>query len=60
MSEIYYWEKCPKCKAENAGYIGYPELGGYVGDQATCSKCKTIFKIVIELKEIKKNSKFNN
>jgi phage FluMu protein Com len=59
MSDVYYFDICPKCKADFkwATPDGEAEFSGYVGDQVKCPECKTIFRIVIELKEIKKEVK---
>ena len=53
MSDIFYFQKCPKCKTEKTIEEWEPDLCGYVGDTTTCSNCKTVFKIVIDLKEVK-------
>ena len=51
MSDIYYFPECHKCGFETNDWP--PELSGYEGDTATCSKCKTVFKIEVSLVEEK-------
>jgi len=57
MSDIWYFDECPACKAEITDEMGMPELSGYEGDVARCSKCKAKFLIITILKKLNEKKK---
>ena len=53
MSDMNYFTECPACKTHRVDKMWMPELSGYEGDVAKCSKCKTKFLIITVLRKTK-------
>ena len=57
MSDIYWFDECPECKAKVTDQMAMPELSGYEGDILHCSKCKATFIVYMSLYKLKKGKR---
>ena len=53
MSDVYWFDQCPSCKAKIIDRMGMPGLCGYEGNTVKCSKCKTKFRLEMKLVKVK-------